>query len=136
MTDQQQKFEQWAIVELLGRKTVAGFVSEQLIAGQALLRVDVPAVDDQPGFTQLYGSSSVYCITPTTEEIARVAASRLNVRPVAVYHLPEPNRQLVDSYSQLSNSRQSGWTYDGPGGFGPDDTLDEGCYEKEDESPF
>lgn len=99
MTDQQQKFEQWAIVELLGRKTVAGFVSEQLIAGQALLRVDVPAVDDQPGFTQLYGSSSVYCITPTTEEIARVAASRLNVRPVAVYHLPEPNRQLVDSNS-------------------------------------
>jgi len=40
------KFEQWALVELMGHQRIAGLVSETTIAGQAIPRVDVP---DQTG---------------------------------------------------------------------------------------
>lgn len=98
MSTEQTAFEGWAIVELMGHNTVAGFVSEQTIAGSAMLRVDVPQVDDDhPGFTKFYGGSALYGVTPTTEEVARHAAARLQVRPISPYVLPTPSRQLVDS---------------------------------------
>ena len=43
--ESEQKFEGFAIVELMGRNVIAGYVSEQVIAGAALLRVDVPATE-------------------------------------------------------------------------------------------
>lgn len=96
--EEQAKFEGFAIVELMGRNVVAGYVSEQVIAGAALLRVDVPATDRQPAYTKFFGGASIYGITPTTEEIARRAAERLNIRPVSEWVVPTPaNRQLVDT---------------------------------------
>jgi hypothetical protein len=35
-------FKTWAIVEVMGHQTFAGFVQEQVIAGTAMLRIDVP----------------------------------------------------------------------------------------------
>ena len=97
-TAQQTAFEGWAIVEIMGHNTIAGYVSEQSIAGTAMLRVDVPANEHQPAFTKFYGGSSIYGLTPTTEEIATHAAKRLAVRPVSLWTVPEPQpRQLVDS---------------------------------------
>jgi hypothetical protein len=91
MTEQHEKFTGWAVVEMLGHKKLAGFVSEQVIAGSALVRVDVPetlqqksvpgyggtVVESKPAYTKLIGVGSIYCITPTDESTARRAAAAL-----------------------------------------------------------
>jgi hypothetical protein len=42
--------------------------------------------------TQFYGAGSVYCLTPTTEEIARRLGEQLRPQPVARYELePAPS---------------------------------------------
>ena len=93
MTDE-STFESWAILELMGHRRMAGLVSEQTIGGQAFLRIDVPETKEQAAFTQFYGAGSVYCMTPTTEEIARAVAAMSQVKPVQKYELalPEPRR--------------------------------------------
>lgn len=99
--EEQAKFEGYAIVELMGRSVIAGYVSEQVIAGAAMLRVDVPETDHAGPFTKFFGGSAVFGITPTTEDIARRAASRINVRPVEPWIVPTPAARpvLVDSLS-------------------------------------
>ncbi len=48
MTEQtQQKFENWCLVELFGHQQIAGWVTEATIGGCALVRVDVPAINDR-----------------------------------------------------------------------------------------
>ncbi|MHB9105784.1 MAG: acetyltransferase [Armatimonadota bacterium] len=80
----------WAILELMGHRRIAGHVSEATIAGQSFIRIDVPDVPGQDAFTQFYGAGSLYCLTPTTEEIARAVAARSIVRPVERYELALP----------------------------------------------
>jgi hypothetical protein len=80
-------FDCWAIVEIMGRKVIAGRVTEQVVAGCGYIRVDVPAVDDQAAFTQLVGTASIYMITPTTEEIARAYVRRNVGAPIKPYQL-------------------------------------------------
>ena len=91
-------FEGWAIVELMGHRRLAGYVTEEEHFGTAMLRLDVHGVDDTaaPGITQLYGGSSVYCVTPTTEAIARKLGERLKPAPVQRYELDPPRRDDVD----------------------------------------
>jgi hypothetical protein len=90
LPDEQTTFESWAILELMGHRRMAGLVSEQTIGGQAFLRIDVPETPSQAAFTQFYGAGSVYCMTPTTEEIARAVAAGAQVRPVQRYELALP----------------------------------------------
>lgn len=79
----------WCIVEQLGHKKLAGQVSEDLVAGTKMLRVDVP--DGDGLITQWIGSGSLYALTPTTEEIARAAAAAwLRPAPVHRWELPAP----------------------------------------------
>lgn len=72
----------WIILELYGRQILAGKASEQMIAGDIFLRLDVPDVDSVPGFTKFFGAKAIYAITPTTEEVARAAVKRLQPKPV------------------------------------------------------
>ena len=81
--------DEWCIVDIMGHQKFAGRVSEQNIAGTALLRIDIPARGEQPAFTKLFGMSSVYAITPTTEELATAIASKLRQVPIGIYDLPE-----------------------------------------------
>lgn len=85
----EQGFRSWAVVELMGHQTMAGEVSETTIGGAALLRVDVPAVDDVPGYTRYVAPGALYSLTPVTEEIARRVAAYHRVRPVQPYVLAE-----------------------------------------------
>jgi hypothetical protein len=100
MSDQSQdgKFENWAIVEIMGHNVIAGFVTEVAKFGVAMMRVDVPDLEVngivKPGFTKFYGGSSIYAITPTTQEIALEAAKRLDVRPVSLWVVPDPRPAL------------------------------------------
>lgn len=81
-------FESHAIVELMGHQTIAGKVTEETLFGVAMMRVDVPATKSVGAFTRYYGASSIYCIRPTTEEIAQAAAEKFEERPVQNWLLP------------------------------------------------
>jgi hypothetical protein len=96
---EQNAYEGHAIVELMGHNVIAGYVSEQTIAGVAMLRVDVPKVGDREPFTKFFSGGAIYGITPTTQEIAERAAQRLRSRPVSEYVVPVPPTRptLVDS---------------------------------------
>ncbi len=67
-------FEGWGVLELFGHRRLGGYVSEQELAGQAFVRIDVP---DRRGpvekvlATQLYHPNAVYALTPCGESEAR-----------------------------------------------------------------
>jgi hypothetical protein len=89
-----EPYEGWAIVELMGHRRLAAHVSEQEIAGTAFLRLDVHNTEDQaPVVTQFYSPSAVYCITPTTEDIARKIGERSSPAPVSRFELEPPGRE-------------------------------------------
>lgn len=90
-------FSTWAIVEIMGHQTYAGHISEETIAGQAFLRIDIPATDEQEPFTKLFSPSAVYGITPTTEAIARAMAQQYEKRPIGLYDLPPEWREKIQS---------------------------------------
>lgn len=77
----------WSVLELMGHRRIAGFVKEELIANSVMLRIDMETADGP--MTQYYGGSSVYCITPTTEELAKAFASKITVQPVNRWELPQ-----------------------------------------------
>jgi nucleotide-binding universal stress UspA family protein len=92
-----EKFEGWCIVELMGHNVIAGYVTEQVMGGAAMLRVDVPAIPDETrqAFTKFFAPSAIYGITPTSEEHARTAAERIRARPIDLWIVPNPKPQLV-----------------------------------------
>jgi len=62
-----------------------------------LLRLDVYDGDaPAPSATQFYGGGAVYCLTPTTEAIARAMGAQLRPEPVAVWELPSPAPRAGD----------------------------------------
>ena len=65
----------WAVIELMGHRQAVGAISETVIAGRQMLTVS--RVDTEPeGQVQHYGPESVYCLTPVTEDQARLIASQ------------------------------------------------------------
>ncbi|MFA7254089.1 MAG: hypothetical protein WC107_06080 [Patescibacteria group bacterium] len=93
-----EKFETWAVVEVMGHSRYAGLVREQAVGGAAFIRVDVPQLGDRMAYTKLLGAGSIFCITPVSEEVARNVAAQCYERPVTVY---APSVQ-----PQLSNDRE------------------------------
>lgn len=101
-----EKFETWAIVEIMGRQRYAGLVTEQTLAGAAMLRVDIPKTAKQGAFTKFFGPGSIHSLTPTTEEIARALAERLDQAPISVYDLPQlakQQRRLTSGVDELDD---------------------------------
>lgn len=85
----------WAIVEIMGHKRYAGYVSESVVGGASFVRVDVPANDDCQAFSKMFGAASIYCITPVSEDAARVAAGRLKEQPMSEWDLPQEWRDAL-----------------------------------------
>jgi len=77
-----EKFEHWALVEIMGHLRLAGRVTEQAIGGANFVRVDIPAVGDQQPFTRLFGASAIYSITLVDEETARLVAAQYRAAPM------------------------------------------------------
>lgn len=92
----------WAILELMGRRRMAGLLSEVQVGGVTFIRVDLPAdVGPEPDgpetlVTQMYAPSAVYCVTPCTEETARRVATLNRPAPVARWELPSAPRDDDD----------------------------------------
>lgn len=88
---ERETFEGWAFLELMGHRKLAGYVSEATIGGGAFVRIDVPAESAMEGnvAVQFYAPGAVYCITPTTEDMARRFAARCKPAPVEEWELPK-----------------------------------------------
>jgi hypothetical protein len=80
-------FDQWCIVDVMGHQRYVGRVTEQVIAGQGFVRVDVPKTEKTQAWTKLIGTSSIYAITPVSEEIAQAMANNRQSEPVHAYEL-------------------------------------------------
>lgn len=109
-TDEEQ-YEGWTILELMGHRRIIGYVRQQEIAGRAFLRVDIPS---EPPVTQFYSSDAVYCMTPTTEQLARRACALNRVAPVSQWELPAPpaakpvDAEIVDDEHDRNDSWGNG----------------------------
>jgi hypothetical protein len=99
MSDRQ--FSEWAIVELMGHRKLAGHVTEQEIAGSAFLRLDIHDSNSDV-VTQFYSPGAVYCITPTTEEIARKIGDRSKPQPALRHQAAELRDEVGDLRSELA----------------------------------
>jgi hypothetical protein len=86
MSEDGESYAGWAIVELMGHRRLAGQVRQVEQYGSSMLRLDVPGKDG-PTATQFYSSAAIYCVTPTTEEIARALAAREQPTPVYQWEL-------------------------------------------------
>jgi len=104
-------FDEWAILELMGHRRLAGKVTEQEIGGANMIRIDVyrakpestlveGEIKDVPVVTQFYSSAAVYCITPTTEEIARQLGENSQPAPVSRYELAAPRHSHIEDEYQ------------------------------------
>lgn len=95
-------FASWAILELMGHKRLAGYVTEQSLAGSGFIRIDIPELrlpdEIVDAATQFYSPGAVYCITPTTESTARALVAR--PRPVYEYELTRSRALLAAGVSE------------------------------------
>ena len=88
-----ETFDEWAVLELMGHRKLAGRVTEATMAGGAFVRLDVFTDGDKAQATQFYAPGAVYCITPTTEANARAFATQNVPRPVEHWELPAPKQR-------------------------------------------
>lgn len=99
---EQTKFEHWALVELMGHQRIVGRVTEQTIAGAAMLRVDVPDAKGGVAYTRFYGSSAIYAINPVGEKEARALAARMDQEPVYAYQLKQLAEGVLDESGEIA----------------------------------
>ena len=104
------KFDEWALVELMGRQRIVGQVKEAILAGAAFIRVDVPAqlnkkggvTETQPAFSRFFRPEAIYCISPVSAEVALELLKNCRNEPVARYELA----QLAEKYSQGESAEE------------------------------
>lgn len=103
---EQDKFQGWAIVELMGHRRLAGMVTEVSVAGAGMLRVDIPTKGDGDfTLTQFYPPSSLYALTPVAEDIARAVAKATASSPVHSWEMPRALPPAIDAEVDDSDDR-------------------------------
>ena len=108
MVEQEREtFEGYCILELMGHRRLGGYVKEATIGGGSFLRIDVPGKEvGSVVATQFYSPSAVYCITPTTELMARTVAiqnqpelvSEWELKRAGLLETPKPPESTKTSY--------------------------------------
>jgi hypothetical protein len=86
-----EAFEGWAIVELMGRRRITGWVTADAPLLQATrLQVDIYDGDAPRPAAAQFTSYPVYCLTPCTETLARHLGKQAlkSEMPVAQWQLP------------------------------------------------
>lgn len=68
MGESKPAFGSWAMLELMGHRRMAGYVSEVEMFGTTMVRLDMPQPDRDTPDTQFYSAAAVYCVTPMSEE--------------------------------------------------------------------
>lgn len=101
-----QQDKGWCVLELMGHRKLAGWVSDD--AG--LLRIDVHLHDPDteqgsaPIATQWYGQAAIYCITATSKENCLALTKSHQPRPIGRWELaPAPAEQLVADADEVDD---------------------------------
>lgn len=104
-------FTAWAHLEAMGHRSHWGLVSEKQIAGASFLQIDCFKIgSDELTGTFLYPPASIYCLTPCSEERARLMCTPYSERPgdMKQAELPRPWDSLdvdviddEDEYAEL-----------------------------------
>lgn len=114
-----ESFDSWAVVELMGHVRMAGRVTEEERFGCKMGRIDIPRGDGF--FTQYFTGSSIYRMTPVSEEVARSVAAQNEPEPVRAWELPKPEPRVEPDVKAI-RGRPNPW--DGrsdAGDFGDDE---------------
>src|SRR5580698_3448672 len=100
-------FEEWALLELMGHRRLAGKVTAVQIAGASFLRIDVPGGGGADIATQYYAPGAVYAITPVTEDVARRFAIDHAPAPITRWELAEiePTDAATDEGTENDEDR-------------------------------
>jgi hypothetical protein len=122
----QPKFESWAMVELFGHNQLSGKVTEQVIAGQSFIRIDVPATPNCPAFTKYHLPTAIYGLTPVDEEYATKMAERIAAKPINDYKHHEVISEIIKERLLKLNAPDSN----------KDDSEYEGSIYNDEELPF
>lgn len=114
-TEQQAKFEGWAVVEMMGHQREIGFVTTEYFGGAALFRVDTPEIPEReyelkrpqwigaqhvpagskvkrsgiPAKSRFVAPGALYALTPCTEETARQAIEEMVPRDVILLEIKQ-----------------------------------------------
>jgi hypothetical protein len=83
MSDLAPGFDEWAVVELLGRRRLVGRVREAVFPS-GFLRIDEP-----DGRTQFVNPDALYAMHPVTENVARTLAEEWCTEPINRWDLPD-----------------------------------------------
>lgn len=97
MDTKTEKFEEFAIVEMMGHRKIAGKISESEIGGSSLLRVDVFNSEGAIDRTEYIGVGSIYCLTIVSKEVAEAVARNYAPKPSFAYNLQTSVRALPSS---------------------------------------
>lgn len=80
----------FAVVEIMGRRTRAGVISDAQLGGQTLLRIEHPTRADHTGeepLTEYYAGTAIFAVRP---------CSRDEAERVAQWAWPELSRQVPE----------------------------------------
>lgn len=75
-------FEEWALLELMGHRKLAGKVIEETIANHSFIRIDIYSSNEKIELTQYYNATAIYSMTPISKDAA-IAFSKRNI-PVPI----------------------------------------------------
>lgn len=105
--NQETTFQCWAVVELFGHTQLAGKVTEQTIAGQSFLRIDIPKTTHCPAFTKYHLPTAVYGLTPVDEDYATRMADHIAANPVNSWEHHEVIAEIIREKLQDANKQLS-----------------------------
>jgi hypothetical protein len=139
MDADQARFEGWAVVDVMGHQRHIGFVTTEAYGQAVLFRVDTPGLDERefvltrpesasdtwcpagsrvrrsasPAHSILIGASSIYEITPCTEEAARHAIEKNQARPLILIEMPSaPALAAANASGGSSDDDEEGYVFD------------------------
>ncbi len=124
---------QWAVVSLMGHSTLVGQISEGRIAGITLTRIDIPTIEDRPGYTRYLSRGAIYDITPIDEQTAMAMLHwHKPPRPIDWTLLPPELRPAeMQPKSTVLHSES-----DEQGSYGPSEDSEDDEEEWEDEEEY
>ncbi len=96
-----EKFDSWAVVEIMGHTKAAGKATTKPFGGVVFLQLDIPETPTQPAFTKMINMQSVFSITPVTEEVAQLHANTYKIHPIQEYEVREAIRKQVDKEVEI-----------------------------------
>jgi len=123
-------FEGFVILEIMGHRKLGGYIKEATIAGSSFIRLDTFNETGEVAATQFYNPNSIYCITPTTKQIAIAFGLRNQPSPVKDWELAKrPELELINGY-QDDNATDFHEDQDG------EDEPEDQAYDDDEDRPF